>query len=447
MKYFFVFFLSICLVACSFGSYGHKHKYRGLPRTEVGLMNNVLGCLMNKDTLSYFNLFPPFDTLWSMVLHNPDRSPETVVALNKLKEHPQSLIQFDPYFNKNIIDRFAKVLEKGEDSGIHWNSLMMQRYELKKEALTRDLIGYDKICPERFKGYMFVRDMAGRLTFCITIAEIQKINGYFFGGQVMNILEASSIDMYIHKEYEERKYYEWLERNKNADSAAADSARLAKTDTAANDTTKRNKNLAIVNSTEDEKAQVRKQVIDRKYYEGKFDDEIPVKMYVRYLKDVKSGALLFYEGLYRFGDQVKYAKLNITKDKEGKWMVEDDPPIGTMELELANKVYTGSWTNNENGTGYDVVLKQADITDAKLIQLDNILEKGLYGRTDDEITDQPVKEGAEGDDGAPKSPKLERLEKKLKRQKEKEKERSGESQGGQEAKPKKKSWSRYENDD
>ncbi len=101
MKYFFVF--SICLVAFSFGSYGHKHKYRGLPRTEVGLMNNVLGCLMNKDTLSYFNLFPPFDTLWSMVLHNTDRTPETIAALNKLKEHPQSLIQFDPYFNKNIM--------------------------------------------------------------------------------------------------------------------------------------------------------------------------------------------------------------------------------------------------------------------------------------------------------------------------------------------------------
>ncbi|MCW3123567.1 MAG: hypothetical protein JWQ38_3059 [Flavipsychrobacter sp.] len=426
MKYFLLIILSFCLILSSQDSHARKRRARGVPTTEVELMTNVLHCLTTKDSLSYFYLFPPFDTLWNRVMHNPDRSPETTKALEELKEHPQALLRFDPYYNHEIMSRFIHVLEKGEDSGIHWNATVMQRYELQKETPTRDLAGYDKIAPERFKGYLFVRDVLGRLTFCITITEIQKINGYFFGGQVINILEASSIDQYIIKEHEERKYYEWLEKNKSKEMARLDSLKSV-------DTSKGKKNLlSITNTTEDEKKQVRKQVIDRKYYEGKFDDEIPVKMFIRYLRDVKSGNLQFYEGLYRFGDQKNYVKLNITKDAEGKWMMEDDPPVGILELELSAKTYTGSWTNNENGTGYDVVLKQTDITEHKLEQLDNMLEKGIYGRVDEEITDAPVKT-ENGDEG--KSPRVIRLENKIKRQKERELERAKEKE--QEAKAEK----------
>src|ERR1035437_3493166 len=163
MKYFIIIILSICMITGISNAYGRKHRFRGLPKTEVDLMNNVLGCLKNKDSLGYFYLFPPFDTLWHMVMHNPDHSPEMVQALNELKEHPQALIEFDPFFNHNIMARYCAVLAKGEDSGIHWNSIVMQRYELQKENITRKLAGYDKIAPERFTGYMFVRDLLGRL--------------------------------------------------------------------------------------------------------------------------------------------------------------------------------------------------------------------------------------------------------------------------------------------
>ena len=177
---------------------GKSTGHRGEPRTEVGLMNNVLGCLQYKDTVGYYDLFPPFDTLWRMVMHNPNHSPEAVSELNHLKEHPQSLLEFDPYYNPRIMAHFCAVLQKGEDSGIHWNSIVMQRYELIAEPITSQaLVGYDIIAPERFKGYIFVRDLLGRLTFCISIAEIQKIEGYFFGGQILNILEASTIDQYM----------------------------------------------------------------------------------------------------------------------------------------------------------------------------------------------------------------------------------------------------------
>jgi len=383
MKYFLVLLLLLTGIP-AFG----KHKYRGLPRTEVGLMNNVIGCLHYKDTVDYYYLFPPFDTLWQMVMHNPDRSPEAVKALNELKEHPTTLLEFDPYYNRSIIDRFCRVLSKGEDSGIHWDQIVLQRYELSKQVITqRKLVGYDVISPERFKGYIFVRDLLGRLTFCITITEIQKIQGYFFGGQLVNILEASTIDEYLYKEQQEQKYFQYVAKLRAADSLRADSLRnglidstLAKADTPA---AVKKPNVLSVNIPDEDSAKTRKEVVDRKYYEGKFDEEIPVKLFVRYMKDLRTGVVSYYDGLYKFGDQVNYVKLNITRSPEGKWIMEDDPPVGTLELELANKVYTGSWTNNENQTGYDVVLKQSVMSEKKMELLDKMLETGIVGSADD----------------------------------------------------------------
>jgi hypothetical protein len=384
MKYFLVLLLLFLSVHAS-----AKHKYRGLPRTEVGLMNNVIGCLQYKDTVDYYYLFPPFDTLWQMVMHNPDRSPEAVRALNELKEHPTSILEFDPYYNRSIMDRFFNVLKKGEDSGIHWDQIVLQRYELNREVITqRRLVGYDVICPERFKGYIFVRDLLGRLTFCITITEIQKIQGYFFGGQLVNILEASTIDEYLYKEREEKKYFDWLAKVHVSDSIRDDSLKkgLIDTELVKNDTpvVVKKPNVLAITSSDEDSAKTRKEVVDRKYYEGKFDEEIPVKLFVRYMKDLRTGVVSYYDGLYKFGDQVDYVKLNITRTPDGKWNMEDDPPVGTLELELKDKTYTGSWTNNENQTGYDVVLKQTVIPQKKLELLDKMLETGVVGSADEQ---------------------------------------------------------------
>jgi len=241
-----------------------------------------------------------------------------------------------------------------------------------------------------------VRDLLGRLTFCITIREIQKINGYFFGGQVVNILEASTVEQYLARAEQEQKYYDWLAKNPNYDSLMNDSLRIDSVKRGILDTTLSAadrkalgmKNNSLNTSTDDDKPQIRKEVVDRKYYEGKFDDEIPVKLFIRYMKDPKSGKVVSYDGLYKFADQRVYARLNITIEEDGKWLMEDDPPVGTLELELKNKVYTGSWTNNGNQTGYDVELKQTDIPEAKLEQLENILERGLSGSVNEEAVEK-----------------------------------------------------------
>ena len=421
MKGLFVFLIFILLNSIPADAIGGKHKYSGLPRTEVELMDRVLECLKNKDTISYFNLFPPFDTLWGMVNHNADQSPEAIKELNQLKEHPTVLIDLDPYYNHAIIGRFAQALGKGEDSGLNWKGIIMQRFELQKQGITRGMEGLQRIAPERFKGYLFVRDMLSSTTYCITITEIQKIKGFYFGGQVLNVLEASDIDQYLAREAAERKHVAKIkqqsdDRQKNdtvkkvkisaitmaasidttSDSFIiarylADSTREALTKGATTkdgdtipqlpvDTAKirRDKLLLSSPSADDDPSKMRHEVVDRRFYKGKLDDEIPIELYVRYMKDVK-GKVSGWDGLYKFGDMQQYIKLDITKPDD-KWLFEE--PAGTMELELSGKTYTGSWTSGENLTGYDAELTQKEISQKKIETLDKILENGSWGKTD-----------------------------------------------------------------
>jgi hypothetical protein len=438
MKY----LLIVMLLVGSFHSLADRHKSRrGLPRTEVGLMNNVLGCLSNKDSVGYFNLFIPFDTLWQMVLHNADRSPEATRQLANLREHPQSLLEFDPAFNPNIMARFKDILQKGEDSGIHWKEITLQRYELEKQTIvSHTLAGYNLVSPDRYKGYVFVRDMLGRITFCISMTEIQRINGFYFGGQVLNILEAASVDQFIAKQQAEKSYYIWLDQKLKNDALHDDSVKNGLIDTvglAAVAVVQ--KPIGLLDDAPDEDTmKKRKEIVDRRFYVGKFDDEIPVKMYVRYMKDLRTSKITAYDGLYKFGDQVNYVKLNIVKGADGVWTIDDDPPVGTMELELKYKVYTGSWTNNENQTGYDVTMTQTDIPSDKLQQLDKMLESGKLGRTDGETGTTAAKPAEPVVEGIENTPDKEEKEVKKKKRKE--------DDAGDDEKPKKKKRHRDDNE-
>ena len=396
-----IFFLLTLLVAFSpirLDAAKHGRRYRALPDTEGELVGRVLKCLQNQDTIGYFNLFPPFDSLWQMVMHNPDQSPAAVAQLNALKEHPRTLVEFDPYYNPAIMDRFVYVLKKGADSGVNWGNVVLARYELEKEPVThRSMIGYDKVATERFIGYVFIRDIGDRTTFCVTLSEIQKFKGAFVGGQVNNIMEASTIEEYNRRVEYEHNYFvhtaiaeaDSAAVQAKADSLHSDSVKkgfikIAKADTmkAADSLAKKKPNLLSSNSADDDTLKIRREVVDRKYYEGKFDDEMPVELFIRYMKDPNNGSVMFWDALYKFGDQQNYIKLEVTKTGD-KWEFDDDPPVGSMELILKNKVYTGSWTNNENQTGYDVVMKETGLPPRKLEKLEKILEEGLAGRTDD----------------------------------------------------------------
>jgi hypothetical protein len=375
----------------------HGRRYKTLPDSEGELVGRVLKCLQNQDSIGYFNLFPSFDSLWQMVMHNPDQSPEAQAQLNALKEHPRTLVEFDPYYNPSIMERFGYVLKKGEDSGVNWNNIVLARYELQKEPVTRKLIGYDKVASERFIGYVFIRDLGGRTTFCVTLSEIQKFKGAFVGGQVNNIMEASTIEEYNRRVEYERNYFvrsaiaeaDSAVIAAKADSLHQDSVKRGFIKLAVNDSTriadslaKKKPNFLSVATTDDDTLKIRREVVDRKYYEGKFDDEMPVEMLVRYMKDPQNGSKMYWDALYKFGDQQNYIKLEVTREGD-KWEFDDDPPVGSMELILKNKVYTGSWVNNESQSGYDVVMKEMAVPPRKLEKMEKILEEGLSGRSDE----------------------------------------------------------------
>ena len=386
----------------------HGRRYKKLPDSEGELVGRVLKCLQNQDTIGYFNLFPPFDSLWQMVMHNPDHTPEAQAQLSELKEHPRTLVEFDPYYNPSIMERFGYVLKKGNDSGINWSNIVLARYELEKAGPTRGMTGFDKVAPERFIGYVFIRDIGERSTFCVTLSEIQKFKGAFVGGQVNNIMEASTIEEYNRRVEYERNYYV------KALSAGADSAiAAAKADSLHNDSLKRGyikiaktdsskvkadslakKKAALMSGAapDDDTLKIRREVVDRKYYEGKFDDEIPVELFVRYMRDPQNGSVMYWDALYKFGDQQNYIKLEVTKNGD-KWEFDDDPPVGSMELYLKNKVYTGTWINNESQSGYDAVMKETAVAPRKLEKMEKILEEGLSGRSDDPSAQEPAETG------------------------------------------------------
>ncbi len=429
---------------------GRRHRYNGQPKTEVELMNKVLECLRDKDTFSYYSLFPPFDSLWKMVTHNPDQSPETQKELNKLRDHPTIFLDLDPYYNHAIIGRFVEALKKGEDSGIQWKGIVSQRFELQRQEQSRGMEGLQHVIPERFKGFLFVRDMLSSTTYCITITEIQKINGFYCGGQVLNVLEASDIDQYIKREREERRYLAKLARiaeqqkfdsvkadstrgMSSADSVKADSTKTAIAKAAAPakpvDTLKAKRDLLLsVAPAEDDTNRTRREVVDRKYYKGKFDDEIPVELYVRYMKDVGSKVTKYWDALYKFGDMSEYVKLDVSKNEEAKWLFEE--PIASMELELNGKIYTGAWTNGENQTGYDAELSQKEISQKKIMELDKILENGLWGKTNEQKIAEKDDKGKNVDNDKSGSRKSRREQ----RQKEREKEDGKKDDAGKDKK-------------
>ncbi|HXS35955.1 MAG TPA: hypothetical protein VN721_04605 [Flavipsychrobacter sp.] len=370
MRYFYISVIAILLFSASTAAAkSDKKSNETPPRTEEELINKILNCLQYQDSITYASLFPDFDTLWTQVVS--DSSYEDYAEMMQLRQHPDAVKQFDPYYNHKIVSNFYKAIIKAKDSGIHWKEIVLRSYKLQKIALTRDLIGYEKIAPIRFQGYVFIRDMLARKNYVFAVNEMQDIKGYWYGGQVINIYPASSIDEYLSKQYAEVLKKKKMKEFGITEDTVKDSASIAAT---------------IPQDDDDDAYSTPKEVVDRKYYVGKFDNEIPVKLYVRYLRgDCPDGACE-WQAIYKFGDQDKYVKLDVSKTQDGKWSFVEDPPIGYMDLSLKNNVYTGSWSTADNQTGYDVRLTQTDISNSEAQRLDEIIENKLWAKpkTDEE---------------------------------------------------------------
>ncbi|MBA3828672.1 MAG: hypothetical protein H0X33_07030 [Taibaiella sp.] len=367
----------ICLLFCSITclAIGKKKKYDGPPRSEAELIARTLNCLQYADTFTYDALFPTTDTVWKQIVEYRATDQQQSEKIGYIRMHPEKVRQFDPFYNPLINKSFAYVEKKGSDSGIHWHDILLMRYELQKIKLTRDMVGYELVVPIRYKGFVFIKDMISRKDYVFAMNEVQMMNNFWYGGQVINIFEARSVDEYLAKDFAEMRLRKRMQELGITDEIAA-------TDSLGNKV-KQNED-----EDEDESKKPQKEVADRKYYVGKFDNEIPVKLYIRYLKGNCPGGVCSWQAIYKFGDQDDYIKLDVEKKADSTWEFTEDPPIGGMDLKLKGKIYTGNWMGADNETGYDVRLTESDASPAKVKALDNIIENHLWAK------DAPDKEKA-----------------------------------------------------
>lgn len=368
-------------------------------KTEQELIGKLLNTLQYSDTITYTNLFLSADTVWKMIFEY--RAPDTGVeegstTLTFLMQHHDRIYAFDPAYNPDIIKDFIYVSQKGADSGIHWKSISLVRYQLIKEKPTRDLIGYDRIATNRLRGYIFIKDDITRKEYCFTVSDMQKIGNYWYGGHLLNVYEASTIDQFEAKmagEIKKKKQGPQAEEKKDDEAVAAKANADDKDD---EDADKKAKAGSLSVKTEDDNEKDNpegKEVVDRKIYRGTFDKEIPIILYVRYIKGGCPEKVCYWQAIYKFGDQDDYIKLDVSKTDDGKWLFVEDPAVGSMELTLKGKIYTGNWSSSDVQTGYDVKLTETAEPPKRYEALDKIIESGAWAKPEKSGEEKEEKPG------------------------------------------------------
>ncbi|MEI8278647.1 MAG: hypothetical protein WCG87_02720 [Bacteroidota bacterium] len=330
------------------------------PKKEEDLINAILTCLEHKDSVSYVSLFPEFAQIWAMA---NDAKSADYDEMAYLRVHPEALRQLDPNFNKEIGNGFNSLLQQGKTLGLHWEKIARVSFELERMKETKDIKGINKIATNRLRGYVFILDELSQKRYAFTTSELMSIKGKWYGGRLTYIFEASNKDAFMEK-------LNLVIKNKG---------QLPKDTTAEVDSTDKQQDEITIPK--------RRIIVDRKYYSGKFDNEIPVKLYVRYLKvpGCKDEACA-WESIFKFGEE-DYVRMKVTKNEKGAWLFSDEAVPGSMELILKGNIYTGTWTTNEDQTGYDAKLTETPITPKKTEQLDNILEEDIApGKSANNVT-------------------------------------------------------------
>ncbi|MBS1772438.1 MAG: hypothetical protein JST82_06245 [Bacteroidetes bacterium] len=339
-------------------------------KNEEALVNQILMCFAKHDDSAYMKLFPKAEELITMANSYHDTNVIDSRRINNIRRNPQRLQQFDPLYNPDIVKDFEFILQKGIDSGLHWRDLVLARFEFEKSILSKELVGLEKIIPYRLQGYIFVQDLLTRRVFCITVKDVHGFNGKWYGGRIVNLLEAESIEEYYVKLAKEKKVLkdvlmQQMYALSDTAGAAEDSAAVA---------AKKAQEQKKAEEDDDDKKHITTEVIERKLYTGTFDKEIGLELYVRGLKGNCPQAVCGWEAIYKFEDKNEYVILEVTKGPNGK-LVFTDEDNGVMELTIKNGKATGEWTSFTDKTTFDVDLtEKIEVKNRTLFKLDAIIE-------------------------------------------------------------------------
>jgi hypothetical protein len=356
-------------------------------RSEEELMTQLLQSMQTQNSAVHTTLFPPFDTLMA---HLRTQDP---AAVKTLLANPAKLQKYDPVFNADIAADYEAVIKKGKDSSLHWNDMIMARYELERMIVTRDIAGIDKIMTRRMQGHYIVEDMLTRRRYVITVKDIMEIKGKWYGGHMVNVLPAENIEEYYEKLAIERKMdkMKMLAEMYGADQdTTAPATAVATTNTAstapAPKPAKERTGLEIdtdeFNEEENpKKAKRTKEIVERKVYVGTFDKHTNVEMYIRGYKGPCPEVVCYWEAIYKFEDMEEYIKLEVTKLPDGTWQFTEEPDIASMEMKLDKGRLKGEWMSSKDRTEYDMDLNElTEVTNRKLFMLDDVIDNELWAQ-------------------------------------------------------------------
>jgi len=340
--------------------------------TEKDLIHEILISLQTGDDSMYASLFPTYKLIAEEAYKfQPDSA--QMERINKLRNNLRHVRNFDPEMNPKIIDMMNFVRQKGSDSGVHWGDILIAKFELDKQRLPYELIGFELIAPIRMQGYIFIRDMLTRRRYGIAVRDIFLINDKWYGGAVLNILEASSAAEYEESLAIEARELEYLMKAKRL--GLLDSIMAAK------DSIRKNKLYPTGyedEEEEDEGLTMYKEIMERKVYTGYFDKTIEVELYIRSIKGSCPETICSWEAMYKFGDLDEYIILEVDRKPDGTFVFAEDE-LGLMELQLKGNTFTGTWTSVRDKTEYEAYLKEkVEIRDRKLFKLDKTFEELLW---------------------------------------------------------------------
>jgi hypothetical protein len=141
-------------------------------------------------------------------------------------------------------------------------------------------------------------------------------------------------------------------------------------------------NIALDELEEAEKDEIdyigrdKRDVVERKFYTGYLDGEIPIEIYIRYLKGNCGDEVCGYDGVFKY-DKHPPVLLKIRRNKKADtWHMEEMPENGVIDLLLESGRMTGTWISVDDKTEFGVDVSE-DVPSGKYLRyLDKLLFEG-----------------------------------------------------------------------
>lgn len=347
-KYFLRFLFSGFLVLLSIPSFSQS-------KTEADLIQHIVNSLQRSDSFGYANVFLSTDSFATMCLRKAPATTEAYQNAVTLKNNPVAMMLQDSFAKMRAFAQFKKVYERGERIEIHWLNILNSRYELEQVGKTRDL-ALEAVAPDRFVGYLFVKDMLSTKHYVLSLADIMKIDGKWYGGLLNYIFEADSKEEFNEKLKAEKKRI--MRGIPDTLGQYADSVHKMEA------------------KEESAISQKRKQVADRKLYLGYLDNDIPVDLYIRFIKGDCPEKICSWEAMMKFGDN-DFLPQEVTHNPDGKWVFTEDGNGGVLEMELKGSVFEGIFLETNDRIDYDAFLEEVPLSNKKMQKLDAIIEQNM----------------------------------------------------------------------